>query len=543
VIPSFKSERLYRALSWIVFGTVVMLVALTYRDYGIVWDEEWQNVYGEKLLSYYLSGFQDRSAFAYRDLYLYGGVFDLVAAALTGVSPLGEYETRHLLGGIVGIVGMIGAWRLARLLAGERAAFLAVVLMALTPSLYGHMFMNPKDAPFAWGMVWTIYFACRVVAESPRVPWRVVTGFGIALGLTLATRVAGVLVVAYLAAAGALYVALCARERVSLRALGRDGRILALRLLPAGALAYGLMAVFWPWSVHSPLNPIRALIHFSAVPWKGVVLVDGETYPGTDLPAFYLPLHLAIKLPEIVLAGLVAATIMAVAVLVRGRAGRPDRIRVLCTAIVALSAVFPVLYAVVLRPLDFNGIRHFLFVVPPLVLLAAIGIDSAWTALARVGPALARGFALMLALIGGGQAWIMHGLHPHEYVYFNQLVGGTRGAVGRYELDYWGHSLAEASRALDRYLVQENGGRAVERTYRASVCGYPLSALYFFPAYVAYTTVAAEADFFVSFTHGDCDRTQDGRTIIAVERDGAVLSVVKDRRHIVTAAQDRRAAR
>jgi L-threonylcarbamoyladenylate synthase len=39
----------------------------------------------------------------------------------------------------------------------------------------------------------------------------------------------------------------------------------------------------------------------------------------------------------------------------------------------------------------------------------------------------------------------MFRLHPYEYVYFNELVGGLNGAQGNYEMDYWGASYSEAS--------------------------------------------------------------------------------------------------
>jgi len=46
--------------------------------------------------------------------------------------------------------------------------------------------------------------------------------------------------------------------------------------------------------------------------------------------------------------------------------------------------------------------------------------------------------------------------HPHEIVYFNAIAGGPRGALGRFELDYWAHSFAEAGRWCDR--LARHGG-------------------------------------------------------------------------------------
>ena len=41
--------------------------------------------------------------------------------------------------------------------------------------------------------------------------------------------------------------------------------------------------------------------------------------------------------------------------------------------------------------------------------------------------------------------------HPHEYVFFNMLVGGLRGARFRYEMDYWGISYRRGLEAIVKY--------------------------------------------------------------------------------------------
>ena len=111
-----------RAVAAAIFAVLAALILLTFRDYGISWDEQLQNTYGVKLLAYYTSGFADHSAFSYINLFLYGGFFDLAAALSNLISPFGVYETRHLLGGVMFLAGLFGAWKLTNLLAGERAA-------------------------------------------------------------------------------------------------------------------------------------------------------------------------------------------------------------------------------------------------------------------------------------------------------------------------------------------------------------------------------------------------------------------------------------
>ena len=128
-----------------VLALLTAAVLLTFRDYGISWDEQGQAEYGRLLLRYYASGFSDTSVFSFSNLFYYGGAFDLLATLLEKISPFGEYETRHLLGGIIGIFGLAGVWRLGRELGGPRTGLLSLVLLATTARFYGHFFSNPKD--------------------------------------------------------------------------------------------------------------------------------------------------------------------------------------------------------------------------------------------------------------------------------------------------------------------------------------------------------------------------------------------------------------
>ncbi|MBK8210273.1 MAG: glycosyltransferase family 39 protein [Rhodospirillales bacterium] len=160
--------RLWDRLAFVLFAVLAGLVALTFRDYGITTDEYVQQVYGEKLWAFYLSGFADRSAFDFENLYLYGGLFDMVAVALQHILPFETYDTRHLLCGLVGVLGIVGIRQLARQIGGPRVGFIAAAMLALTASWYGAMFNNTKDIPFAVGMTWLLYLTCLIVDRLPR---------------------------------------------------------------------------------------------------------------------------------------------------------------------------------------------------------------------------------------------------------------------------------------------------------------------------------------------------------------------------------------
>src|SRR5580692_3862586 len=167
-----EADRIWDRLSAAVLIAVAVLVFLTFTDYGVTWDEDVHNWYGIFALDYYLSLFADQRALNWLNLYNYGAAFDMVAAALNKFSPLGVYETRHLLNGLVGLFGLAGCWKLGRALGGPRAGFIALVFLLLTPNYYGQMFNNPKDIPFAVGGVWATYYMVRILPALPRPPLR-----------------------------------------------------------------------------------------------------------------------------------------------------------------------------------------------------------------------------------------------------------------------------------------------------------------------------------------------------------------------------------
>ena len=113
------------------------------------------------------------------------------------------------------------------------------------------------------------------------------------------------------------------------------------------------------------------------------------------------------------------------------------------TAFIAFVAIFPVLCEAMAEGPAFTGMRHFLFVVPPLAVLAGIGFDAVLTALSP-RRWLAAGARPLLALALLWNASVLVRLHPYEYMFYNPLVGGLEGAQRRYEMDYWVNMMPEA---------------------------------------------------------------------------------------------------
>ena len=519
-------------LACILFGIVAILALLTFQDYGVTWDEDVHNWYGVFVLNYYLSGFADLRSLHWLDLYNYGAVFDSIAAALNTISPFGTYETRHLLNAVVGIVGLIGTWKLGRALGGPRAGFLAALFLALTPNYYGQMFNNPKDIPFAAGSVWALYYLVQLVPALPRPRMSLVAKLGLACGLTLGVRVGGLLLLCYLGMLLALFALWRAAETRRIRVLFVAGLLGGLRVfVPVVAVAYPVMLIFWPWAQRGPIaNPLAALATFSHQTFPFRTLFAGQYVPATDLPWTYLPVHVLLALPELVLLLLLAAPFAALWLLQRDF-GAIGRDKILARFIVAFAILFPVGYAIAIKAVLFDGMRHFIFVLPPIAAAAALMADRAWQSL--TAPRARRVAIAGLGLYGLIHIAVMAELHPDEYVYYNAFIGGTKGAQGLFKLDYWANSYNEAVHGLTQYLKAQYGADFMDHDFTVAVCGPPGSAAYYFPANFIYTADAENADFFIAFTKDDCDKSLPGTEIYRVERMGTLLSLVIDRRAIV----------
>ncbi|HYI31621.1 MAG TPA: glycosyltransferase family 39 protein, partial [Bradyrhizobium sp.] len=285
--------------SWLLIAALFAIALLTFRDYSISNDEEVQHRYGELILAYYTSGLTDRSVFAYKNLYLYGGLFDVVAILLARIVPTDLFVIRHLLCAITGIGGLAAVWATARLIAGPRAGLLATVALAVCGPWFGSMFNHTKDIPFAAAMMGAIYFLLRTARDLPRPRLLDLLFFGLLLGAALGLRALALIVLLYVPTAIALHLPQPATPGTVTRFLARS----LLLFVPALALAYLIMIAAWPWAALNLFNPIRGLFAFAHFHYPVKTMLLGETYLMADVPRWYVPFYLAIKLPLVVLLG------------------------------------------------------------------------------------------------------------------------------------------------------------------------------------------------------------------------------------------------
>jgi hypothetical protein len=513
-----------------LLAALIVAALLTYKDYAISNDEGVQHHYGELIIAYYTSGLKDQSVFGFENLYLYGGLFDIIAIALSHAIPIDPYDLRHILCALIGIGGIGATAAMARSIAGPRAGLIAAICLTLCGAWYGAMFNHTKDIPFAAAMMGATLFLIRIARRLPSPRAGDIAAFGLLAGAALGLRVLGLLLVIYVGLAIVLYLP---------RPWLNQGRTLlrfAVKslawMLPALTLAYVIMILAWPWAALAPLNPIRGLLAFSEFSYSIRTTLAGQTYEMADVPRSYVPIYIAIRVPLLTLFGAALAMISAQLL---DRASDSNRQQHREITLLSLMIIFPLACQVIWHGPAFTGLRHFLFLIPLLAVLAGIGLDKALAALETRGRMVASGGLAIMAACFLWDAGTMVRLHPYEYLFYNSLVGGLKGASRRYDLDYWFGSMPEAINQLEAYLRRTAPGDANWPTevYSVAVCGerLPFEKSVTLPQlHWDFMPQWNQSQFFIAPTHLNCDRDLDGEIVGTVERLGVVIAYVKDRR-------------
>lgn len=525
VAASCEGVWLRRACVGGFFFVVVLVGVLTFRDYGVSWDEPDYYRYGELTSDFYAHG--DRSFESFGNLSLYGPVVPLLQAGVADVvqpAPTDRIPLAHLVNYLIFVSGVAALYQLLVFQTRSwRWALLGAAFLVLSPRFFSHAFVNPKDSPFLALM--TISMCLLVHYLESRRRWLLVL-LGLATGLLVDIRVVGLVMVAL--AVGAL--ALDARAEGSQRWLHRT-------LVPTWIFLGVLLPVVlvaWPYLWHDPIDrfgeALSTMSQFTGGPQR--MFFRGQLVSILSPPRSYVPVWIAISTPTPYLAlagvGLVASLRRNPWRLYRERSRSRHHV------LYAAWLLGPVLLVVIRGSAVYDEWRHLNFVYPALIIFAVAGAQACWGWLRPRLPGW-RGPVIFGAALGaclGGVALSMVRLHPYEAVYFNWLAGGTGGASHQYEMDYWGLSYREGLEEL----LQRHPGETLD-VYVCTLPGALSAQVLEDGSRLRYVTDPAQADFALCApragdlaTGADRAYLQEHPTVMTVRRDGAVLLWVKDLR-------------
>ncbi len=448
-IQSFKhsynlanaNAGLYRLLFFISTLFIIYFMPAKSFDFGITWDSKLHNEYGYNMLKYFETDGQDTTCFtSHRDYPFYGEHINVIASYINkNYEPSwGEFGTRHLLNAIYGLLAIIFCGLIAYELAGWRTALMALWIIFLTPTFFGHAMNNPTDIPLATGFAIGIYGIIRILKNLPKPNASAIFIFAIGLGIAIGSRIVGVLLVAYLV----LFMGICWLIYAKKQSFAKAFKLFlpyAIILFCAACIGYLMGISLWPYGQFRPIaNPLEALTKSSGNAFYAynLELWEGSKTYMIYAPWYYLLKFMGITLPLFVLIGIFAGIVGLYFVLKNNKNKLP-------IALLIFTILFPIIYAEIKNITYYNGWRHYLFIYPSLAALAALG----WEAMYKLAKPVWLKYILlcvMLCLAGKSTLWMIKN-HPNEYVYYNEIVGGINGAYGNYETDYYSNSVRAAA--------------------------------------------------------------------------------------------------
>ena len=469
----------------ILLAVNILIGFLVFRDYGLSWDEPLFYDYGDALGYAYsprewLSGNFDinQSYGASGDDHKTRGPAYLLIARepvyLLEAFGLDEASAWHLINFLFFQFGVYFLYRLSSRWMSSSAALATAALFSWQPLLWGHAFINPKDPPFLVFFLASVCLGFEMVdklsdeAINNKQKFSSTIIPAIILGITTSIRVlgplAGLLVLAY--------------------AIWRFGSRFAGFIAPFtfyGIIAILAMFITWPFLWENPLARFIEVFGFmSDNPTQLSVLFGGEVYRAGELPRRYLPFMLATTLTEPVwplfFFGVLVGYLKLLKqnqnlnVIANLREAIPadswrslrssldlatTRNKIVSLTLILLWFVILAAYVLIRRPSMYDGLRHFLFILPPIFIFTGCTFEFLMERIQRIQliQPLWLHAGLIFVLLLPGASGIFR-LHPYEYTYYNSFIGGTDRAFRQFETDYWLTCYKEAVEGLDQTLDQ-----------------------------------------------------------------------------------------
>jgi hypothetical protein len=509
-----KFFRQHPILILLVINLIVGL--MTFRSYGLAWDEPLFYDYGEALTyaytpSNWFSGeFDVTRSFgsSASDHANRGPAYLLLATPLVSLLKwlgLDSASAWHLVNFMTFNLGVYFLYRLASKWMKMESALAASALFSFQPLLWGHAFINPKDIPFLTFFLGSIVFGFEMIdiwKAKYRLPISnlLIASFflGIATSIRILAPLAGILVLLYAFVQGIKLLELLKRPLIWLYA----------------ALALILMFASWPYLWLNIFQKFTEVFVFmSDNPTQLNVLFAGENYQAGEVPRRYFPTLLAYTLTE--------PTYLLIAFGILCAFWKSNSKQKFIFAI--LLSWFGVLLAYILlkRPAMYDGYRHFLFILPPLFVFAGFAFDYFFDWLEQGW----KKFALAFFILAFGVLPIIQ-LHPYQYAYYNNLTGGVGGAFREYETEYWLTCYRESVLGLNQ--LAESGTQLFVRRE-------PYIAAYYSDSNITIRDFRTEqkdmksGDYYLVNTRSNEDLKflRDEPPVIEVSRLGATFCLIK----------------
>ena len=410
----------------IIFLFTLALGLSVYQDYGISWDEPIQRGMGTTSYEYV---FHNDTSLIHFNERSHGVAFEMPLIAIERKMHITDqrdlFLMRHLVTHLFFLISAFFGYILClRLFKDQFLACLGYLLIVFHPRIYAHSFFNTKDIPFLSALI--ILFAVTQIAfDKNKTVWY----FLMALACAYATSIRAMGIM-FAAGISAFFIADVVTAYLRKEKIVKVATNFLLFIVAYCTLLIAMWPILWTRPVFHFKEEFEALSH---IYWHGFILLNGITYPGENLPWYYVPEWFSITTPALWVitgfAGIIWLIISFIGKPVAYLTNTSQRNFLLY----AICFTIPVFMVIVLKSILYDDWRHLYFIYPSFVMLVLFTLSKFKDGWKRI-------LVICLCLLQVGEtAAFMIKNHPLENVYFNNFVSHKPEYLKtHFDLDYWG---------------------------------------------------------------------------------------------------------
>ncbi len=436
-----ENSNIWKKVFLIISVAILVLLPVLSKNYGLSGDEWLEMEYGKDIYNFFFHGDKQaldysNKSLQYQDMQLYGGFFNYYTELAHHAFPNTSLVTfKNACNAFFSALLMIFTGLFAYRMSGKKwsVGVLALLFIFFSPRIFGEGMNNPKDIPHACGFIMGIYGLICLLQDFPKRIWINALLLTLGFAITFGSRPAGgMLLGCFFTLFIALYYFLNKDFKNRLR---QDNNKLLKKFLVffIGAMLLGFFIglTSWPYGWVSPIShTLESISGMTNREVKIKVLFEGVYHLNSKQPWYYEPKWIIISNPLIVILG-----VLLFFVLLRKALKNYSLFAVI---VVLFAAFFPPAYIIYKHSSVHDSWRHMFFIYPYWVTMSAMAFDLLKDYIRNEKlkwlPQAIAVAGLLPAII-----WIMS-TTPNQYVYFNELTGGVKGAYGQYDIDYYQES-------------------------------------------------------------------------------------------------------
>ncbi len=419
------NDKFRNNLPKIIFVIVAVAIAIsmfcTCLDYGsTIAEDEYRISQGVQLDRYYRSFGDDKSILENTNPQ-YSGWFNALTVFAADVFSGCEFRNvRQAMNSVMGFLGILFAGFLAKRYRSWRAGSFAMILLGLCPLFLAHSGFNFEDIPVATTFVATLYFIKRLADHFPTPKISDIILFTISSALCISANPECSFIVV-MAVVAIVFGMIAKRKSPEIKKAIIRYSVMGISSL---VVIFLICILLVPAFMQSPFS-FSNWVEITEQTSPSRILFQGKLYWTDLLPWYYNVKMIAISIPIVIFIG----AILSLGLCFAKKTNRADVLFLL--AIVILGII------IFSSKTNTNGIwQHLLYAVIPLFIMATIGFDIlVETARTKITKTACTFLPVILMIMP--VAHIIRN-HPYEHIYFNEFIGGTSKALGKYELENFG---------------------------------------------------------------------------------------------------------